>query len=116
MRIRVNTGLADSTRAQRDIDRAARQEGYALEQIFVDRDANRPDDRLRALLQAARRTGVRAVIVSSWTDLGLNPAASTETRRRLQGDADLVVWCAETLLASPGRAGPAVTRPLRARK
>lgn len=99
MQIRAITGLTESGQAERAIARAAHQEGFALAELFVDRDPNRPGSRLAALVQAATRSGISTVIVSQWPDLGLQPAASAEARRRLQRERGLVVWCAAELLS-----------------
>lgn len=98
MQIRATTGLAASHRAGRDIASAARQEGYALADIFVERDSNRPGTRLAALVSAARRSGIRTVILSDWNDLGNNPTAATDLRLRLQREAELTVVCAADAL------------------
>ena len=77
------------------LERFAVAEGFALTQVFVDRDLNRPLSALGVLIQTARRLEVSAVAVPSGRDLGSTPEVARELRSRLEREAGVRVLVVE---------------------
>jgi len=69
----------------------AAREGFALGEVFVERDVNRPCSALVALIEAARRCGATAVAVPTSEDLGRLPRVRHLMQRRLEREAGVRV-------------------------
>jgi citrate lyase beta subunit len=78
----------------------AAAEGYALGEIFLEHDVNKPLSALAALIDAARRTEVTAVVVPTLADLGRLPRVRVELAKRLQREAGVRVLTAQSMSAA----------------
>jgi hypothetical protein len=71
------------------------REGFALTQVFVEQEPNRPCSALVALIEAVRRGGIAAVAVPTLEDLGRLPRVRRLMRDRLQREAGVRVLVVE---------------------
>ena len=90
-RVRLMTPVADVVKARRALIEFASREGFALGEIFVDADENRPYAALNALIATARRREVNVILIPSLDHLGHDPSAQGAMRRRLAEEVGLRV-------------------------
>lgn len=95
--VRVGTPQFEVARGRRVLAKYAAREGFALAEIFVDQDPNRPCSAMAALIEVARRSGVAAIVVPTLTDLGRLPRVQRLTRERLEREAGVRVLIAESI-------------------
>ena len=88
---RAGTPAFEIDRGREALAAFAQREGFALGEIFVERDANHPSSALTALISAARRSGVAAVAVPTDEDLGRLPRVRRLMRTRLEREAGVQV-------------------------
>jgi hypothetical protein len=93
--VRIGTPSDQVVRGRRLLAEYAAREGYALAEIYVDEDVNKPCSALAALIAAAQRGGVDAVAVPTHEDLGRLPRVRQLTRARLQRETGVRVLIVE---------------------
>ena len=93
--VRLNAPEDALARGERSLKGYAEREGYSLGTIFVEQDPDRPLSALNALMDAARREGVKAVAVPTPLDLGQVARVRHLTRRKLQNEGQLRVLVVE---------------------
>jgi hypothetical protein len=93
--VRLGTPPDQVVRGRRLLAEYAAREGFALAEVYVDDDVNRPDSALVALIAAATRGGVAAVAVPTLEDLGRLPRVRRLWRERLQREAGVRVLVVE---------------------
>jgi hypothetical protein len=119
--IRIDTSSDDVARGRQLLAEFAAREGFALTEIYVERDPNRPCSALTALIEAARRDSIAAVAVPTLDDLGRLPRVRRIMRDRLQRDAGVRVLVVEPV-ATPDQVvelvldGVKGIRPVRGRR
>jgi hypothetical protein len=89
--VRVSTPVEEVAKGREEIAAFALREGFALGEVFVERDAHQPSAALSALIAAARRSGVAAVAVPTTADLGRLPRVRWLMRYRLEREAGVRV-------------------------
>ena len=89
--VRVSTPAAEVARGRDALAAFAIREGFALGEVFVERDVDRPCSALAALISAARRSNVAAVAVPTTADLGKLPRVRWLMRYRLEREAGVRV-------------------------
>jgi hypothetical protein len=89
--VRLNTPAEEVAKGREALAAFALREGFALGEVFVERDADRPCSALAALICAARRSGVAAVAVPTTDDLGRLPRVRWLMRYRLEREAGVRV-------------------------
>lgn len=89
--VRLGTTRAQLVAGRDALVAFARAEGYALGEVFVEHDVNRPTSALVALIAASQAGEVKAIAVPSLSDLGRIPRVQQMTRRRLEREAAVPV-------------------------
>jgi hypothetical protein len=89
--VRVSTPAEEVAKGREELVAFALREGFALGEVFVERDINRPSSALTALIFAARRAEVAAVAVPTANDLGRLPRVRWLMRYRLEREAGVQV-------------------------
>lgn len=89
--VRVSTPADEVARGREALAAFALREGFALAEVFVERDVDRPCSALTALISAARRSNVKAVAVPTSADLGTLPRVRWLMRYRLEREAGVRV-------------------------
>ena len=89
--VRVSTPAEDVARGREALAAFAIREGFALAEVFVERDIDQPCSALSALISAARRSNVAAVAVPTTADLGRLPRVRWLMRYRLEREAGVRV-------------------------
>lgn len=69
----------------------AQREGYALAEVYLESDLNRPTSALAALIAASRQRHVTAIAVPAATDLGRLKRVQELTKRRLERETNVPV-------------------------
>jgi hypothetical protein len=93
--VRLSTTPTEIAEGRRSLRQFAAQEGFALAEIFVEQDINRPCSALVALIESAVRTRVAAIAVPTPSDLGRLPRVQGLTRARLEREAGVPVLVVE---------------------
>jgi|tagenome__1003787_1003787.scaffolds.fasta_scaffold20899755_3 hypothetical protein len=89
--VRVSTPAGAVFRGREALADFAHREGFALGEVFVERDVDRPCSALTALICAARRSNVMAVAVPTTADLGKLPRVRWLMQHRLEREAGVRV-------------------------
>ena len=89
--VRLSTTPEEVARGREALAAFAIREGFALGEVFVERDVDRPCSAFAALILAARRSGVEAVAVPTTADLGRLPRVRWLMRYRLEREAGVRV-------------------------
>ena len=89
--VRLSTTPEEVARGREALAAFAIREGFALGEVFVERDVDRPCSAFAALISAARRSGVEAVAVPTTADLGRLPRVRWLMRYRLEREAGVRV-------------------------
>ena len=89
--VRVSSSAAEVAKGREALAAFAIREGFALAEVFVERDVDRPCSALAALICAARRSNVAAVAVPTSADLGKLPRVRWLMRYRLEREAGVRV-------------------------
>jgi hypothetical protein len=89
--VRASTPAEEVAKGREELVAFALREGFALGEVFVERDINRPSSALTALIFAARRSEVAAVAVPTTNDLGRLPRVRWLMRYRLEREAGVRV-------------------------
>jgi hypothetical protein len=89
--VRVSTPAEEVAKGREELVAFALREGFALAEVFVERDIDRPSSALTALIFAARRSEVAAVAVPTTNDLGRLPRVRWLMRYRLEREAGVRV-------------------------
>jgi hypothetical protein len=89
--VRLSTPAEAVAKGREELAAFALREGFALGEVFVERDVDRPCSALAALISAARRSGVAAVAVPTTDDLGRLPRVRWLMRYRLEREAGVRV-------------------------
>jgi hypothetical protein len=93
--VRVSSSPDDVARGRRALVDYAAREGFALADVLVERDANRPCSALVALIDLVRGSDVAAVAVPTPLDLGRLPRVQRLTRERLEREGGVRVIVVE---------------------
>jgi hypothetical protein len=89
--VRLSTPVEEVAQGREALAAFALREGFALAEVFVERDVDRPCSALSALISAARRAQVEAVAVPTAADLGKLPRVRWLMRYRLEREAGVRV-------------------------
>jgi len=89
--VRSSTPAEAVAKGREELAAFAIREGFALGEVFVERDVDRPCSALAALIAAARRSPVAAVAVPTTDDLGRLPRVRWLMRYRLEREAGVRV-------------------------
>jgi DNA invertase Pin-like site-specific DNA recombinase len=114
MNVTLHRGPDHAENDRRVMTAFAEREGFAMEEIFEDKDANSPLSALLALIEAANRSDATAVVVPRLADLGRLPRVRAELAKRLQREGGLRVLVAQTLpndVHDVDLCGPTTGRP-----
>ncbi len=94
--VQIGTPAAEVARRWRLLTDYAEQEGYALAEVYVDANADRPLSSFHALIAQARRDGeVSVVAIPTGNDLGNDAFARRELWARLRRETGLPVHVVE---------------------
>ena len=99
LRVRIADDAGAATTGRKVLSEFAEDEGFALVDVFVDADENRPYSALNALIDCVRRSSVDvqgiAVAVPNLSHLGADRAAQLQMMRRVQREAQVRVLVAQ---------------------
>jgi hypothetical protein len=90
-RVRASGSAQELARGREALVAFAFREGFALGEVFVEQDLDRPCSALAAMIASARRSGVVAVAVPTAADLGRLPRVQWLMRNRLEREAGVRV-------------------------
>jgi hypothetical protein len=98
---RLDSPADELVNGRRVLSAFADREGFALADVFVEHDVNRPLSAFAALIAAARAGGVEAVAVAAAADLGRIPRVRQLMRSRLEQEAGVRVLIAQPIHPAP---------------
>jgi hypothetical protein len=99
-RVRASASSEEVAKGRDALVAFAFREGFALGEVFVEQDLDRPCSALAALIASARRSEVAVVAVPTAADLGRLPRVQWLMRHRLEQEAGVRVMVVAPSVAS----------------
>jgi hypothetical protein len=102
-RVRASGSAEEVAKGRDALVAFAIREGFALAEVFVEQDLDRPCSALTAMIESARRSDVSVVAVPTAADLGRLPRVQWLMRHRLEREAGVRVLVVERAAEPPIR-------------